>query len=730
MSGSQFKATSVTQGFRNSHNARFGGTYRFIRDCTFYIGLWIVEQFSNFIRTTLYAASRPWAALGRFGIWLRSLLFNISVWLIIIWVLTLRWGEISAFENAISACEWHTWEQWVRWKSFSDTNSQILSRTLTIIQPPQAFPHHLVFVADPQLVDPHTYPGRPWPLSALTIKHTDLYLRRAYSRIQLDLHPQTIMFLGDYFDGGREWSTETSESPEKEWRAYGDTFWLKEYDRFSQIFFRDWTSRTAPSDLNQRIEIVASLPGNHDLGFATGVQIPVRDRFNAYFGESNRVDIIGNHTFVSLDTVSLSAKELDIDGSNEEIWRPAEVFIEDVKANIARTHDRYLAHVDDTSSSKPHRHPHHVEDVENLSRQSSPLDDAFRGGDDFPTILLTHVPLYRTDGTPCGPLREHHPPTPPPPGQTQIVEPDPRNAIFSSGFGNQYKNVLSPEISRWIVESLDGKVDHVFSGDDHDYCEVVHRAYPSSGSGIREITVKSISWAMGVRKPGFLMASLLNELDESGRRMHPNGASQDTLQTHLCLLPDQIAILLRYGLLLGFSVLLLAGRASTKALRGHGKQREGVDDVSLLPTYAAAETPAKLKNEDIDYRSSNGQTFDHSNASSSSGEGIAATNHLSIRNSTFPRPRSTSPLPSYGFAVGAGQPSPKSLIAYAQNPPGWNEKEDDEALWSKRKRKRSLSTIRRPQSRTRKILNEFVKDIWVVVRVVVPWYVWLFLRDR
>src|SRR5256885_14717872 len=92
-----------------------------------------------------------------------------------------------------------------------------------------ASPHHLVFVADPQLVDPHTYPGRPWPLSSLTVRHTDLYLRRSYSMMQEYLHPDTTIFLGDLFDGGREWAThKNSSSPEKRYKKYGEKFWLKE----------------------------------------------------------------------------------------------------------------------------------------------------------------------------------------------------------------------------------------------------------------------------------------------------------------------------------------------------------------------------------------------------------------------------------------------------------------------------------------------------------------------
>ena len=606
------------------------------------------------------------------------------------------------------------------------------NHTLTRSQPQGASPHRLVFVTDPQLVDPHTYPGRPWPLSTLTIKHTDLYLRRAYSRIQRDLRPQTLIFLGDLFDGGREWSTESSQSAEEQWRKYDDAFWMKEYDRFSRIFFRDWISgpdsnEARSGSMNQRAQVMASLPGNHDLGFATGVQIPVRDRFSAYFGESNRVDIIGNHTFVSLDSVSLSAKELDTDGTEEEIWGPADIFLKDVKANIARTNDRYFAHLDNGTSRSFRQYPHLVKDITDTSNERAPSEHNTSAAVDFPVILLTHVPLYRSEGTPCGPLRERHPPTSPAPGQTEPVEPDSRNSIDSSGAGFQYKNVLSPELSRSIVESLDGKVDHVFSGDDHDYCEVVHRAYPSRGSGIREITVKSISWAMGVRQPGFLMTGLWHEVDEHGARLSSNGESRETLQNHLCLLPDQISILIRYGLLFGISIFLLVGRAVFVVFfqqRLNGHQREGNDGVSLLPIHNSGNVMTKEKEEDSDLASSDRRTDNESSSSILSGESIGVSNHLSARNPTSSRARSSSPLPSYGFPMGTCPPAPKPLIAYAHNASGWDRKKDDDALWSRRKRRRAQSAVHEDSKALRTVRESF-KGFWVVARIVVPWYIWL-----
>ncbi|CAE7001632.1 hypothetical protein P3342_001456 [Pyrenophora teres f. teres] len=458
-------------------------------------------------------------------------LFTLVNALVVLWWVVLYWGERGVFNSAIKSCNWDKWENWEA----------------------GANPHRLIFVADPQLIDPHTYPGRPWPLNPLTYKYTDLYLRRTYSRLQTILYPDTIFFLGDLFDGGREWSTRTTTSPEKQYRKYGDDFWMNEYRRFGDIFFKHWGDAGMKPRPGQRgRKLISSLPGNHDLGFAKGVQSGVRDRFNAYFGEGNRIDVIANHTFVSIDTVSLSAFGQESPHEVENIWKPTKDFLENAKRQKRRLIQRELRA---QQGLRPYPGmPHYEIKREDLAKAELPHanDDVT----EFPTILLTHVPLYRAPGTPCGPLREHWPPTPPPAGQPPL-EHDDRNAIAVRG-GYQYQNVLNREITADIAEKV-GDIRYAFSGDDHDYCEVVHKAYPSGGGGIREVTVKSISWAMGVRLPGIVMLSLWNPVDVHGNPK--NGDASKTVQMKQCLLPDQIGTFIKYGLLFGVTVLLLVLRA-------------------------------------------------------------------------------------------------------------------------------------------------------------------------
>lgn len=281
--------------------------------------------------------------------------------------------------------------------------------------------------------------------------------------------------------------------------------------------------------------------------------MPVRDRFAAYFGDVNRVDVVGNHSIVSVDTVSLSADTSEYRDAHDlrPIYGPVNEFLDQVQSTKRKLAIQELSVWHDLD--RDFRFKHKVEELETSDTSRSPRDPG-AGHAELPTILLTHVPLYRAPGTPCGPMREHWPPAKRPKGQAEPVNPDERNAI-SVVAGYQYQNVLSEADSAKLIRSV-GNVVHVFSGDDHDYCELVHSE--SQGS-VREITVKTMSMAMGVPTPGFLMLSMYNPVDADGRPMP--GAPKTTLQTHLCLLPNQFHTYMRYILFAFLSLGVLAVRA-------------------------------------------------------------------------------------------------------------------------------------------------------------------------
>ena len=333
-----------------------------------------------------------------------------------------------------------------------------------------------------------------------------------------------------------------------------------------------------------RRQLIASLPGNHDLGFGGGVHLPVRERFEAYFGEGNRVDIIGNHSFISVDGVSLSARDHDPE-KTAEIWEPTSRWLQTIEQRRVQAIAKDLKKQFGEEFVK--RYEHKVVQWEELQKSKLPAIGKYDlDGSGYPAILLSHVPLYRDPDTPCGPLREKHPQVRDP-KTGRLLEKDPHNSILVQA-GYQYQNVLSGEVTLEITTQI-GDVRYAFSGDDHDYCEVRHMRFPSGGGGIREITVKSLSWAMGVRRPGFQLVTLWNPVDEEGLRIE-GPIDTPTLKTKLCLLPDQLAIFLRYAILFVVTLVVLAARARYMVLHPDISPFAGAgvdEDRPVLPTTAA-----------------------------------------------------------------------------------------------------------------------------------------------
>jgi hypothetical protein len=733
--------------------------------------------------------------------------------LVFAWIYAIRNGERRTYEEHIEACAWSSWEDW----------------------PAEATPHHLVFVADPQIVDPHTYPGRPWPLSTLTERYTDRYMRRNYQLINRKLDPDSIVFLGDLFDGGREWSTQKSRplrkaqqkkldklreksgkklqkeedarlraeaeagasdaqghqkrswaSYEKErllkmktdedpksvrledhnidkryndlkefvygengrWKSWGMKQWNTEYDRFGNMFFAPeqlyprtqrrtiaaWDVPAHPlnvlngaSDITREEHAViggkarrllTSLPGNHDVGFGSGVQLAVRDRFNARFGETNRIDVLGNHSFVSIDAPSLAAySEFAINGASypgtpeerKHIWKPAMDFLDGIQTSaataVADQMAEYYPDLDYEASLK-----HSVRETdENSTPGPSP---STKLPINLPVVLLTHVPLYRDPGTDCGPLRE-------------------RGHALSISGGYQYQNVLTRELSNEVAQKVSsaGDIVHVFSGDDHDHCDVEHRYNVGSIGNNRspkpaivpETTVKSFSWAMGVRKPGFQLLSLWNPVDAKGESL---SGSLPTVQTHLCILPDQIGILINYGKLAGFTVALLLVRAVLIAIRGpstsdmneDGEDTDTLSELSL-PHFRNQDSPNGSANG---YSTPNKSEFKGRQRASSTGlKSIADSQHLGVQRSYNARTRSVSPAPGNNYSLPPGGLPNVPMFEKSGLYPHASDDSDEEsnvgdlgdyAADSQAKWRRK----RRGHSRPRIAFNEFGKSLGIV----------------
>jgi len=342
----------------------------------------------------------------------------------------------------------------------------------------------------------------------------------------------------------------------------------------------------------------------------------------------------------------------------------------------------------------------------------------------LPVVLLTHVPLYRDPGTDCGELRERG------------------HAISISG-GYQYQNVLTRELSNEVAQKVSraGDIVHIFSGDDHDYCDVYHRYNVGSigenrspkPTTVRETTVKSFSWAMGVRKPGFQLLSLWNPLDQSGK---PKRGSLPTVQTQLCLLPDQIEILINYGKLAGFTIIVLLARAVLIAMRGTDPTfaNEETDTLSELSLPRFRNQGGSPNGSANGYSTPNQTEFKGRQRASSTGLKSAPDNlNLGVQRSYNARTRSVSPAPpgiNYNLPPG-GLPNVPMLEKGGLFPHASDDSDeesnvgdlgdyqaDSQAKWRRK---------RRGISRPRIAFDEFVKSLGTVAAfgfVVYVYKIW------
>ncbi|OLL25835.1 Cell division control protein 1 [Neolecta irregularis DAH-3] len=227
------------------------------------------------IFTPNIASFRPSTSLAWFRI---SFPFSFSAcflfYLFIFWFVLLLWGEGWGFSLAVQRCEWERWESW---------NSD-------------AIPHRLVIIADPQIVDESSYPNRSRLLLHLTKLYSDVYMRRSFERLRSHLLPETVIFVGDNMDGGRSITLDQ---------------YYSSFERFDKIF-----------PPRQDYRLLNNIPGNHDIGFGEDVIEESLIRFEKFFGMGSEMHIVGNHSMVMLDTISMSNE------SKKTIYGPAWEYFE------------------------------------------------------------------------------------------------------------------------------------------------------------------------------------------------------------------------------------------------------------------------------------------------------------------------------------------------------------------------------------------------------------------
>lgn len=339
--------------------------------------------------------------------------------------------------------------------------------------------------------------------------------------------PDVIVFLGDMMDNGRHLMSD------EEYETY--------YQRFKNIFKEE---RNVPQYF---------IPGNHDIGldFSPSFSPHAYARYTSHFGVPNFEISLANHTLIMFDAPGYADENAKRHAQKKSVeeWVPMP--------------GRSLQFMKKFASAKFHFTPD--------KNKNKNLISPFEATHTDPVILFSHIPLYRQDGKSCGPLRER--------------------GTLRPGAGHGYQNTLAKHASQRLVQAL--KPIAIFSGDDHDYCEYTHHfeLLDPPHQFIPEISVRTISMSMNVRRPGFQLLSLT-----------PVQLRDDDLPTYKsvpCLLPDQLRIYLNIYLpLLAASVIFVCLANTVSYLATGWRSPSGEKISSSLLSLSLSSSSSSIKSDD------------------------------------------------------------------------------------------------------------------------------------
>ncbi|KAG0381203.1 hypothetical protein BGX24_006575 [Mortierella sp. AD032] len=405
----------------------------------------------------------------------------------------------------------------------------------------------MAIIADPQLTDWMSY-HQSGLLLALVEMYTDIYMKRSFRRLHASLRPDAVLFLGDLNDGGRNTDQKTFE---------------KNTGRFFE-----WIFATNSSAWNQGPIVMDALDGETaaipaTAGAASTNSNNLRKRQSLTEEEKARNEDITGHYVQRVEAPLDSIERLRIRDSGQSL-----------RLYVAGNHDVGFGDTLIRSSMKRYKrvfgsvnyevnvgnHSLVVLDTLALSskvpsiREESQLflDQIKLEQPSLPRILFTHVPLHRLDTTYCGKARE-------------------TDQTIKDRKGEQYQNMVNIPLTREILEDI--QPDMVFSGDDHDWCEIAHPTI--GGNFVPEVTLRTFSFAQGIKRPAFGMLSLFNPDQKPKNVQHVVGSLEaaglpvsrefalgsverpsgdSTFVYGECMLPDQLLVYICYGALFAVSL--------------------------------------------------------------------------------------------------------------------------------------------------------------------------------
>ncbi|KAJ2470319.1 hypothetical protein GGI02_003005 [Coemansia sp. RSA 2322] len=275
-------------------------------------------------------------------------------------------------------------------------------------------------------------------------------------------------------------------------REWDDEQWMSEYARYKSIF-----RNRSPDSMR-----VYDMAGNHDIGIGNTVVQHALERFHSQVGPTNRIVTLADHQLVLLDTLTLESDTKTVGAASRRL-------VQQLAAN--------------NSDSKQTR------------------------------LLFSHVPLWRPNGTYCGPLRQSAP------------------GHLLNRRGYQFRDQLFENTTKYLLDSI--RPAAVFSGDDHDTCTVDH-PIASTGRQATEYTIGALGWASGVPVASYGLLTL-----------YPRGVGRSQPPVHTvqnCFLPYQLGIYKVYALSFIASLLLAAASCYSGARSWRPTLCKPSDDYELL----------------------------------------------------------------------------------------------------------------------------------------------------
>ncbi|UZJ56321.1 hypothetical protein CBS101457_005641 [Exobasidium rhododendri] len=390
----------------------------------------------------------------------------------------------------------------------------------------------ITILSDPQLIDSHTY---DWvnqlvlPLSRfvqyLLRWASDTYAQKSYNAVVRTRgsgasKSDGVIWLGDLLDGGRRPLLSNDDVH----------YFEKQAKRFKGLF-----EEKLPS---------IYLPGNHD------IRIPLthnpnfeaewkdsRSRWLEEWGVWQDVDE-GRHRSTWSKKSGKEKVILFPQGGPEEVnvesnhWNQVinsrfPLYLNQSSTNSKATHEIVMIDALELAGMLPAAIASNLNfdwqrEAKQRFKETYDFVESFRDieeDDKVQRILISHIPLSRPVNSNCnlvgarhGVIRESH-------------------GAIDQGVDQYatYQNLLSSPVTNWVLDAI--RPELIFSGDDHDHCEVNH-AYAGGSRNARELTLKAFSMTEGVRLPGYARLALkYNAAD-----------GQSTSSYVPCLLPDQIAI--------------------------------------------------------------------------------------------------------------------------------------------------------------------------------------------